>query len=215
MTKGILLYSDKRIKKDLKISNGLNDLSTLRNLEVTDYKHVDEVAHGADSKKGFIAQQVRDAFGEAVTLGPGEIPSIYTFPMFVEKNVESTKIVLDKPHDLKVGDQVKFVLENTTEILTVSKILNATAFEIAETEFDINEKTFVFGKAINDFHSIDYDRIYTLNVSATQELARKVEALEKENARLKSDTAKTNDLLKNLSAEVQALKSTFEMTGSK
>ncbi len=222
MTKGVLLYSDERIKKDLNPSNGLNDLSTLRNLEVTDYKHVDTVAHGRESKKGFIAQQVRNVFKEAVTLGPGELPSIYTFPLFVEKNTESTKIGLDKPHDLKVGDQVKFVLENTNEILTVSKVLNATTFEIEGSDFDINEKTFVFGKAIDDFHSIDYDRIYTLNVSATQELARKVEILEakladseKKNADLKSTGAERDATLSMLSAKLEALEEVLKMTGQR
>jgi predicted RNase H-like nuclease (RuvC/YqgF family) len=46
---------------------------------------------------------------------------------------------------------------------------------------------FVYGKQCLDLKGVDYDAIAMLNVSATQELAKKVEALEAENAKLKSE----------------------------
>jgi hypothetical protein len=44
---------------------------------------------------------------------------------------------------------------------------------------------FVFGKRVDDFLAVDYDAISMLNVSATQELARRVETLEAENTKLR------------------------------
>jgi hypothetical protein len=45
---------------------------------------------------------------------------------------------------------------------------------------------FVFGREVNDFRAVDYDAISMLNVSATQELLRRLEAKEKEVEELKS-----------------------------
>jgi cell shape-determining protein MreC len=52
-----------------------------------------------------------------------------------------------------------------------------------------------------DLKSVDYDAISMLNVSATQELAEKVEALEAENAELKAQ----NNRLATLEAQMKAL----------
>jgi uncharacterized small protein (DUF1192 family) len=49
---------------------------------------------------------------------------------------------------------------------------------------------FVYGKQCLDLKSVDYDAIAMLNVSATQELAKKVDALEAENDRLRAQANK-------------------------
>ena len=46
---------------------------------------------------------------------------------------------------------------------------------------------FVYGKEVNDFHALDKNKLFALNFSATQELIKKVELLEKEIAILKLD----------------------------
>ena len=48
------------------------------------------------------------------------------------------------------------------------------------------EEVFVFGREVNDFHTVDYEAISMLNVSATQELYKRLKALEKENTALKA-----------------------------
>jgi FtsZ-binding cell division protein ZapB len=62
---------------------------------------------------------------------------------------------------------------------------DANTFVVDWTGEAATDKVFVFGKKVSDFHTVDYDRIFTLNVSATQELARRVEQLEAENAALR------------------------------
>jgi hypothetical protein len=48
---------------------------------------------------------------------------------------------------------------------------------------------FVYGREVKDFRSVDYDAIAMLNVSATQELARKLETVQAENAALRRELA--------------------------
>ena len=93
-------------------------------------------------------------------------------------------VYLDKKHDFVVGDEVKLMMPDGEQKLTVSDVLSETAFSVNWINA-APERVFVYGKKVNDFHSVDYDRIFTLNVSATQELARQVEQLKAENALLR------------------------------
>jgi hypothetical protein len=68
------------------------------------------------------------------------------------------------------------------------KLVGDTSFSIPAGT-PINTKVFVFGKQHNDVRFVDYDAVSMLNVSATQELAKKMEALEQENSDLR-DQAK-------------------------
>ena len=47
---------------------------------------------------------------------------------------------------------------------------------------------------MKDFHTVDYEAIAMLNVSATQELAKKVNQLEKENQALKAQIQRIDQL---------------------
>lgn len=72
--------------------------------------------------------------------------------------------------------------------MTVADVLSETAFTVEWAE-TAPEKVFVYGKKVEDFHTVDYDRIFTLNVSATQELAAQVEQLQKELAAARAENA--------------------------
>jgi hypothetical protein len=67
--------------------------------------------------------------------------------------------------------------------------VEGSAFTVKDWNASFNqpEKVFVYGKEVNDFHVVDYGKIHTLNVSATQELARQVEQLQVENASLRRE----------------------------
>jgi len=72
------------------------------------------------------------------------------------------------------------------------------------------KKTFVYGKEINDFHTVDYDRVFTLSVYATQELYRKVEALEKQNTKLKKNVLDGKQANVELKAELNGMEERLE-----
>ncbi len=189
--------SDKRIKKDFHLSENIADLATLRNLRVTDYRHIDEVTNGSALKKGFIAQEVEQVFPEAVTTAADFIPNVYAFSSKTKLTADKLTISLDKNHEFAVGDEVKLILQDGTEKRkTVAAVADANTFVVDWTGEAAQEKIFVIGKKVADFHTVDYDRIFTLNVSATQELAREVEDLKKENAALKTENSSLKSEMK-------------------
>ncbi len=207
--------SDKRIKKDFKISNAEHDLKTLKQIEVTDYRHIDEIKEGTAFRKGLIAQQVKSVFPEAVFSSTNYIPNVYSLSSQVTTKGDAVTITLAKPHGLKVNDRVRIIGEKGEENVVVKNVINEKSFTVVSKNINGTDKVFVYGKEVDDFHTVDYDRVFTLAVSATQELARKVEKLERENALLKSNAAKVNDILKTLEAKIEALGSISVLTGSK
>jgi hypothetical protein len=120
-----------------------------------------------------------------------------TFASKVELKNGTYVITVPKPHNLKTGDKVRLVFENDNEGFRGDvEVLNDTQFQIAYSK-PITTKVFV------------YDDVAMLNVSATQELAKRdlaleelVAALEAENARLKAQANK----LAALESDIETLK---------
>ena len=76
--------------------------------------------------------------------------------------------------DLKIGDKILIYTKNNSyEVYIISKDMNGFEINLMINENDI----FIYGKYVNDFHIIDKSYLYTLNICATQELARIVEGL--------------------------------------
>jgi regulator of replication initiation timing len=48
-------------------------------------------------------------------------------------------------------------------------------------------KVFVFGKKVDDFHVVDYDQLFSMNIGATQQLAIENQKLMKDNAALQAE----------------------------
>ncbi|MFM8362109.1 MAG: tail fiber domain-containing protein, partial [Haliscomenobacter sp.] len=206
---GYFLRSDARVKKDLALSNGVRDLATLMRLEVTDYRQVDSLAQGNRIEKGFIAQQVETVYPQAVNAAEGKLPDIYDIPTGYQINGEEATFEMKKPHALAAGDRLHIITEKEPQgEYEVVKVNGSTSFTVRGWKGESpSEKAFVFGKVVSDFRRVDYDKIHTLNVSATQELARQVEALRKENAALKSDVDSLkaeNSALKTADARLEA-----------
>lgn len=206
LTDGIFAVSDRRIKKDFMLSNAGQDLSKLLRLRVTDYKYKDVIGKGDCWKKGFIAQEVEEIVPEAVSNNTDVIPDIYALAQNVRTESGALHLNMEKPHDLKVGDKVRIMAGDRQEDLPVTAVASATAFSLGNWNQAAPEKVFVYGREVNDFHSVDYDHLFTLNISATQELARKVETLEKENADYKAENAELRRLIEGIRADVNALK---------
>jgi hypothetical protein len=192
----IYLSSDRRIKTDFSRSEGSADLDVLRKLEVTNYRHIDTLEHGKKLKKGLIAQEVKKVMENAVTISSDFIPNIFTVSKGIQFTNGKLTVALDKNHGLEVGDVVKLYTEKE-EMVKVSAVPSKNSFVVEWTSpAPKDEKIFVYGKAVRDFHAVDYDQIFTLNVSATQELARQVEQLKKENEALKAQIGQCNVTLK-------------------
>jgi hypothetical protein len=157
-------------------------------LEVTDYRHVDSIANGSGVVKGFIAQQVKEVFPQAVSTAKNTIPDILAKPASMQVNGDVATFNMPAGNNLVKGDRVR-IFQNGGEQKEYDVVdTQGSSFTVKGWNAAFNEvdKVFVYGKEVNDFCQVDYDKIHNLNVSATQELARQVEQLRAENAALRS-----------------------------
>jgi hypothetical protein len=203
---GFINYSDARIKHNLRISSGASDLARLMNLQVTDYVHIDTLANGTGNVKGFIAQQVEQVYPEAVSQSANFIPNIYAWPELVEIKNGYASLQLLKAHGLSVGDEVRIVVGEDIQAFSVSAVNDEHTFTVANWPVEDNKVgVFVYGKKVADFRTVDYDKIHNLNVSATQELARRVAQLEADNAALRQRNQEMQQQQQGLRSEVNSM----------
>jgi hypothetical protein len=210
-------FSDRRIKNVLRGSNSAEDLAILMRLKITDYKLIDSIEKGNKTYKKVIAQEVAEVYPNAVSKMTDVIPNIYKVA-----TIEHGFVNL-KNHHLKVGDKVKLIFgesQNLYKVLTINENGFQTDYRGQNTEgvsfpkSDITNPTsksvFVYGKEVNDFHTVDYEALSTLNISATQELVKQLNDLKAQNAALKSDneTIKTDN--KTLKADNSTMKADIE-----
>ncbi len=140
------------------------------------------------------------------------IPDIYQL-----YSIENGWISLDET--VKVGEKIQLILEDRKEIVEVVATKTG-AFRVQPLNFngctDNDCKVFVYGREVKDFHTVDYEAIAMLNVSATQELAKENEALKKQirKAEIEISTLKAQitriDELERLIHQFQAEKQTVE-----
>jgi hypothetical protein len=186
--------SDRRIKDIRGLSNGAEDLATLNSIEITDYTMKDKFRWGNTPFKKVIAQQVEQVYPQAVTWEKDFLPNIYSFANKVEKTDRGYLMTLDKclPASLNTGN---IRLEVQSKGRVVANLVEAPGEDqlLLKTETDLTKgEVFVYGQEVSDFRTVDYDAISMLNVSATQELARRIKALEDENACLKEENRALN-----------------------
>gem|GEM_PF-1493134 len=195
----IVAYSDARIKNIKGVSNREKDLKIINQIEITDYTMIDTISKGHRSYKKVIAQQVKDIFPQAVTTTTDVVPDIYQ-----RTTLKDGWIQLET--DLKVGERVEIFTDNNEGVYKVT-VVEPTRFQVEKlsTQNSKPETVFVFGREVNDFHSVDYDAISMLNVSATQALYDIIQQLERDNETLKSD----NEQLKAQATKINQLEAMF------
>jgi len=203
------IVSDMRIKSIIGVSNSENDLELLNRIEITDYKMKDNIADPNHIYKKVIAQQVRNVFPNAVRVEsePVYVPNIYDK---AEKyNIEGNNLFVTLNNELQIGNDIVigknvkcYIYEKEgmkqTEITgSILSLADKTISVILSENIDasmFNNEMFVYGTEVNDFLSVDYDALAMLNISATQELYKKIKALEAENMMLKNElSSKANE----------------------
>ncbi|HLP19455.1 MAG TPA: tail fiber domain-containing protein, partial [Chitinophagales bacterium] len=167
--------SDARIKHILNRTNTAADLQTLSSIQVTDYRFIDTIEKGKRTIKKVIAQELEAIYPSAVTKSIGTVPDVFQL-------AEIKDGIITVANSLQAGDMVKLVFANRTEVI---KVLAATGTTIKVDAADTG-KVFVYGKQVDDFRSVDYEALTTLNISATQELLKKIQQLDAENNTLKT-----------------------------
>ena len=163
------LFSDERIKTNIKDSDSRADLELVSSLQPRTFRYIDPVQYGEKTYNGFIAQEVREIIPSAVNTHEGCIPDIFQVPEKVFKNSCQFKTKIE---GIQVGDIVR-VFDGPNELF-----LTVITFSDFEINFDSELKTsrvFVYGRKVKDFCTISYERIIPLLVSSIKELRAIVE----------------------------------------
>lgn len=187
-------FSDARIKKIKGISDSEADLATLASIKITDYQLIDSIAKGNKMIKKVIAQELEQVYPQAVSTHTDVIPDIYT-------RAEITNGYIALKNTLKAGEKVRLILPTGEELLEVATATE-NGFTVASNQ---TGPVFVYGREVNDFHTVDYEALTTLNISATQELLVQIQALqnkvvdlERENNNLKAEVQSIEDVKRDL-----------------
>jgi hypothetical protein len=95
-------------------------------------------------------------------------------------------ITVPKAHGFVVGDTVRIVTDAGNVDKPVASVTDDHTFVLADVE-NAASKVFVFGKKVDDFHVVDYDQLFSMNIGATQQLAIENQKLMKDNAALQAE----------------------------
>jgi hypothetical protein len=185
--------SDRRIKRDIEEINDETALNMILQVQPTTYYYRDEARNRGNGKVyGFIAQQIKEVIPDAVHTTKEIIANIYKTCLVYNKR----EIYHSIPQDVAIDTEVHILDKEGGEKGKRCKIK-----EIYDDYFVIDEDIegddcFVFGYMIDDLNGLDKSYIYTLNVCATQELHRRIEAQDK---RIKELEEKVERLLNYIS----------------
>jgi hypothetical protein len=195
--------SDSRIKEDIQDINDDDALNKILAIEPKTYKYIDKVERGDKKVYGFIAQQIRGIIPEATSIQKSYIPNVMLEADYNNKIItlpsQPTKIVI------KVNDNIKCFDDDGNEVLCkVDEVIDDLTFKVKAIDnmkvFDYTgNKLFVYGTEVDDFNTLNKDYIFTLNVCATQELHRRIEAQE---ARIKELETKIEQILSKANYEI-------------
>ncbi len=183
--------SDARIKNIAGHSDAARDLATLNAIEITDYTMKDKIVHGNAPFKKVIAQQVERVYPQIVSKHTDFIPNVYKVARKVEQVEGGYKLGFDTPHGLaKTAKKLRLLPEGTTTFEQVDVVAIPSDREVVvKASGWTAERVFVFGEQVDDLRSVDYEGLTALNVSATQELSKRLDAQQTQQSQLTAQLA--------------------------
>ena len=181
----IMASSDRRIKENIVDVSDNQALSILRSIPCRYYEYKDKVSRGTNKTIGFIAQEVREVLPMAIDIQKQIIPNemrILTDISWVQ--LEENGKMLNKFYlytDLgEVKDEkYRFYVSNYED--GRDEVIKEKVGNINNTFLFDQSWNFVYcyGKEVNDFHTVDKQKLFAVNFSATQEID-KIQQQEKE-----------------------------------
>jgi hypothetical protein len=185
---GIGAVSDTRIKENIQDVQDDVALQRLRLIQPKTYTYKDTITRGNNTVYGFIAQQIREVLPYATNLIKEVVPDIYQLGDRVEDIVTLRESTFSFNES---SGNVKFIQKNggektiPVEYISSNQLRIKNLSELNDTESEI----FVYGREVNDFHTLNKDAIFTVNVAATQELDRQLQAAKVQIASLETRLA--------------------------
>jgi hypothetical protein len=165
--------SDARIKNISGISNPSKDLETITNLRITDYTMKDKIKYGNQTYKKVIAQEVEKVYPQVVSKHTDFIPNVFQPSAKLTKTANGYLISFNAPHKISSEAKKLQVLIEASGMQRFDIVSIPSEKEVIIKATDLNSnKVFVYGEEVDDFRTVDYEGLTTLNISATQELTK-------------------------------------------
>lgn len=178
--------SDRRIKKDIRSLRDSESLSKIRQLDTKAYKYLDPINRGHREVIGFIAQDVNTTIPEAVTTHKNFIPNEMRPIQVTWKTVNAKKkrMVLKEvlePNKYKfkmflVNDS-KITSSETYDLITKDGKTFHNEYGEFTTEENLHTEVLLYGKEVDDFMSIDKQKIFAVAYSALQQVDKNQQSL--------------------------------------
>ena len=168
----VLISSDERIKENIvDVSDNLA-LEMLRNIPVKYYEYKDKLNKGIGKTIGFIAQEVKEHLPMAVGIQPNIIPNEMRILTDISWNDTTLYTNLSDCSGVKYRFYVSNDISGNDECMkeVVGNSDNSFTFDQSWNH------VFCYGKEVDDFHTLDKQKLFALNFSATQELDRQQQA---------------------------------------
>ena len=140
------------------------------------------------------AQEVKKIYPQVILKHADFIPNVYEVTNKLTKINDGYLLSFNTTHNLsKIAKKLQVLAEgNVMQPFDIVSIPSVNEVVINGTEIK-GEKVFVYGEEVNDFRTVDYEGLTTLNISATQEISKlikkqaaMIENLEKRLAALES-----------------------------
>jgi hypothetical protein len=183
--------SDNRIKKDIRDLDSKKSLNLISNIKPKSFKYIDIFDKGIKNNYGFIAQDIIKLIPEAVDFRKDIIPNIMKKFNCYDNIIETNEDLTSK---LFINDIIEIIDKGNKR--NKYKILEISSNKIKIDKTLNDNECFIYGKEVNDFHILDKNIIYTLNISATKELNKKIKKQKKKLIKLSSQIQEQELILK-------------------
>lgn len=161
---GFFHSSDERIKKNIiDVPDNLS-LEMVRNIPCRYYEYKDDIKRGQDKTIGFIAQEVKEVMPMAVGFQTDYIPNELRKLTDIIWNNTTLYTNLSNCSGIKY----RFYVSNDPSDNYIKEVVGN-----ADDSFTFDQSynyVFCYGKEVDDFHTVDKDKLFALNFSATQEI---------------------------------------------
>jgi hypothetical protein len=161
--------SDNRIKKDIQDIDDGEALQKILMIKPKKYKYIDSIYKDTSNYVyGFEAQQIREVLPDAVSLKSSVVPNIYS----ICENT-SNGIYYENTSNIQFSSNLDIDIVSLDGKKKTYKIQDYSDNYIKLNEnIENSSNVFIYGTHVDDFHTLNKDYIFALNVCATQELHR-------------------------------------------
>jgi len=114
------------------------------------------------------------------------IPNVYQLTNKIEKTATGYLLNFSNKHNISnTAKKLRVLLSDTGAMQEIEIVSIPSDTQVIINAHDIKSaKVFVYGEEVNDFRTVDYEGLTTLNISATQELSKLIDAQNKKIAEL-------------------------------